>query len=75
MATENKSFFRYSKHIKTAEAQDYYEKRIERMLKFPMRVEERTFDLRWWEGSKLEETAVVRERSVWTSADRNEDKD
>ena len=45
------------------------------MLKFPMRVEERTFDLRWWEGSKLEETAVVRERSVWTSADRNEDKD
>ena len=73
--TANHSFFRNSRFIKTPEAQDYYEKRIERVLNFGMRVEERTFDVCWWEDSGLAETTIVFERSVKTSADRNQDKD
>ena len=69
-STKNKSFFRNSRTTKTIEQQDFFEKRLERLLDFPMRVEEKRFDLFWRVGHELEENSVVTERSVWKSAKR-----
>ena len=69
-STQNKSFFRNSRTTKTIEQQDFLEKRCERLLNFPMRVEENRFYLFWRVGHELEENSLVTERSVWKSAKR-----